>query len=292
VDRFCPVWTRPWLRLSRADRPIGTWLLLIPCWWGIALAALNTGWALGDLWLIIGCTLGAFLMRGAGCTWNDYTDRHIDGQVERTRSRPLPSGQVTPNGALVWMVAQALLAFLILLTFNPTAILLGIASLVLVAVYPFAKRFTWWPQLFLGLAFNYGVLLMWAAKTGGLSLPPIYLYFAGVVWTLHYDTIYAHQDREDDALIGVRSTALLFGEGTHQMLWLFSGGVLIFAALAVLIAGGGLIALIGAVGFAVHMAWQIRSLDIDDPTQCLALFRANRAAGLVLLAGMVIDTVI
>lgn len=292
VDRFCPAWSRPWLRLSRADRPIGTWLLLVPCWWGIALAALYVGWEMNDLWLIVSCAIGAFLMRGAGCTWNDYTDREIDGQVERTRSRPLPSGQVSPTGALMWMVVQALLAFMILLTFNTMAIWFGIASLLLVAIYPYAKRFTWWPQVFLGLAFNYGVLLMWVAKTGGIGLPPVYLYFAGIIWTLHYDTIYAHQDREDDALIGVRSTALLFGEGTQQVLWVFSAVIPIFAALAVIIAGGGLVALMGVVGFVVHLAWQIRSLDIDDPAQCLLLFRANLWAGLVLLIGMVIDTVI
>ncbi|MEO1492375.1 MAG: 4-hydroxybenzoate octaprenyltransferase [Pseudomonadota bacterium] len=291
VDAYCPSWSRPWLRLSRADRPAGTWLLLIPCWWAIGLAIVHQGWAWSDLWLFAGSAIGAFLMRGAGCTWNDHTDRHIDGEVARTRSRPLPSGQVTPLGALIWMCLQALLAFLILLTFNMTAILLGIASLALVAVYPFAKRFTWWPQVFLGLAFNWGALLLWTAKTGEVNFPSLCLYLSGIAWTLHYDTIYDHQDREDDALIGVRSTARLFGENTKQMLWIFSGLVLIFAALAVITAGGGWIGVLGAIGLFVHLAWQTSALDIDDPAQCLALFRSNRSAGLVLLAGIMCDTV-
>ncbi len=291
VDAYCPEWSRPWLRLSRADRPAGTWLLLIPCWWTIALAISYQGWDWHDIWLFVGSGLGAFLMRGAGCTWNDYTDRHFDAEVTRTRSRPLPSGQVSPTGALVWMCIQALLAFLILLTFNGIAIFLGVASLALVAVYPYAKRFTWWPQVFLGLAFNWGTLLLWAAKTGSLSVAPICLYIAGIAWTLHYDTIYAHQDREDDALIGVRSTALLFGDNTKQILWIFSALAPLFAALAVLSAGGGWLGVLGAVGMFVHLAWQTTALDIDDPAQCLALFRANRTTGLVLFAGMMVDTV-
>lgn len=292
VDRFCPPWSRPYLRLSRADRPIGTWLLLIPCWWGIALGAIYTGWSPGDAWLFVACALGAFAMRGAGCTWNDFTDRHIDAQVARTRSRPLPSGQVTPKGALAWMIVQALLGFAILLSFNTAAIWWGIASLSLVAIYPFAKRFTWWPQVFLGLAFNWGVLLLWVAQTGSISLPPVYLYLAGIAWTLHYDTIYAHQDREDDALIGVKSTALLFGDSTRTMLWFFCGLVLIFAVMAVLTAGGGWLAYCGVLGLLVHMAWQTLALDIDDPAHCMMLFRSNRGAGLLLLTGLMLDTVI
>ena len=217
VDRSAPPSWRPYLRLSRADRPIGTWLLLLPCWWGLALAASVDGPRVFDLWIAVGCGIGAFLMRGAGCTWNDLTDRDIDGRVARTRSRPLPSGQVTPRQAVIWMCAQALAAFAILLTFPPFAIALGIGSLALVAIYPFAKRFTWWPQVFLGLAFNFGALLAWAAHAGSLGLAPVLLYLAGIAWTLFYDTIYAHQDREDDALIGVKSTARLFGTRTRTL---------------------------------------------------------------------------
>lgn len=292
VDRYCPPWTRPWLRLSRADRPIGTWLLLIPCWWAIALGGLSQGPAWSDLWLALGCAIGAFLMRGAGCTWNDFTDREFDAQVARTRSRPIPSGQVSPKGALVWMCLQAILAFGILLTFNTTVIFWGIASLALVCIYPFAKRFTWWPQVFLGLAFNWGALLLWIAKTGSISLPPVYLYLAGIAWTLHYDTIYAHQDKEDDALIGVRSTARLFGAETRKMLWFFSGVVGVLLFMAILTAGGGLISLMGLAAFLGHMVWQTVSVDIDDPDHCLAIFRANNKAGLLLLAGLLADLAI
>jgi 4-hydroxybenzoate polyprenyltransferase len=292
VDGLAPPWSRPWLRLSRADRPIGTWLLLIPCWWAIALAAIAQGWAWWDLWLVAGAAVGAFLMRGAGCTWNDVTDRKIDAAVARTASRPLPSGQVTAPGALAWGVAQSLAALLILLSFGFPAVWWGVASLALVAVYPFAKRFTWWPQVFLGLAFNWGALLLWVAATGALALAPVLLYLAGIAWTLHYDTIYAHQDREDDELVGVKSTARLFGEDTRAMLWLFTGAAGALAALAVLAAGGGWAGLLGAGAFAGHLAWQVRELDIDDPDQCLRLFRSNRTAGLLLLAGLVADSVI
>lgn len=288
VDRLAPDAARPYLRLSRADRPIGTWLLLLPCWWGVALAALTDGWRLWDFWIIAGCALGAWLMRGAGCTWNDITDRHIDGQVARTRSRPLPSGQVTVKAALVWMAAQALVAAVILLTYNWLAVGLGIASLALVAIYPFAKRFTWWPQVFLGLAFNWGALLAWAAHAGEVPPAAVALYLAGIFWTLYYDTIYAQQDREDDALIGVKSTALLFGDSTR--LWLRGffmltivcfGAAVVFAhvgearVLALVVAIGG----VWAMGW--HLAWQMQRLDLDEPSSCLAVFRSNRDAGLI-----------
>lgn len=291
VDRFAPEWARPWLRLSRADRPIGTWLLLIPCWWGLALAIAATGApTLRDLWIAAACGIGAFLMRGAGCTWNDLTDRDIDAGVARTRSRPLPSGQVSPKGALAWLVAQSLVAFLILLTFPPLAITLGIGSLALVAIYPFAKRFTWWPQVFLGLAFNWGALLAWAAHAGSIGLVPVLLYAAGIAWTLIYDTIYAHQDKEDDVLIGVRSTALLFGANTGRWLagFLVLAVVLILAAILIAVDGAPAraAALAGLAGFALHLGWQIRNLRIDDHARCLALFRSNRDAGLILAGGL------
>ncbi len=290
VDRSAPAAVRPYLRLSRADRPIGTWLLLLPCWWGLALAATADGPRLFDIWIAAGCGIGAFLMRGAGCTWNDLTDRDIDDKVARTRSRPLPSGQVTPRQAVIWMCAQALAAFAILLTFPPYAIALGIGSLALVAVYPFAKRFTWWPQVFLGLAFNFGALLAWAAHAGSLGPAPVLLYLAGIAWTLFYDTIYAHQDREDDALIGVKSTARLFGARTRAWLSGFLAASVALAALAVIAAargGTGLaLGLAGVAGYGLHLAWQLRDLDIDDGARCLRLFRSNRDAGLILAAGL------
>jgi 4-hydroxybenzoate polyprenyltransferase len=289
VDRLAPEFARPYLRLSRADRPVGTWLLLIPCLWAIALAAGASGGFTGhDLWLALSCAVGAFLMRGAGCTWNDLTDRHIDAAVERTRSRPLPSGQVTPRQALAWAVIQSLLAAGILFSYNAAAIGLGIASLALVAIYPFAKRFTWWPQVFLGLAFNWGALLLWAAHSGGLGWPPVLLYLSGIAWTLFYDTIYAHQDTEDDALIGVRSTARLFGDDSPRWLagfLLAAVALMALAVLAALLPGGRavqlMLALAGVAGFGLHLVWQLRRLDTRDPAGCLVLFRSNRDAGLI-----------
>ena len=292
VDLYAPEWARPYLRLSRADRPIGTWLLLLPCWWGLALAILYDGqprWF--DLWIFIGCGLGAFLMRGAGCTWNDITDRDIDGSVARTASRPIPSGAVSVKQALAWMVIQALLAACILFTFNWSAISLGVLSLVLVTIYPFAKRFTWWPQVFLGLAFNWGAVLVWTAHTGSLAAPAIVLYAAGIAWTLFYDTIYAHQDTEDDALIGVKSTARLFGKDTAHWLRRFlmatvglMGLAVVFAALPNPSVMAMVLALAGPWAMGWHMAWQLRGLDIEDPKKCLQLFRANRDTGMIPLA--------
>lgn len=288
VDLYAPPPTRPYLRLSRADRPIGTWLLLIPCFWGIALAAAVDGYRLWDLWLAVSCGAGAFLMRGAGCTWNDITDRHIDGKVARTRSRPIPSGQVSVRQALIWMMVQAALAALILFSYNWLAIGLGIASLALVAIYPFAKRFTWWPQLFLGLAFNWGAVLAWAAHAGTVPLAAVVLYASGITWTLYYDTIYAHQDREDDALIGVKSTARLFGTHTAWWLKLFLLSTVALMALAVILALLPTrdplqlaLALGGVWAFGWHMVRQMARLRVDDPASCLTQFRANRDAGLI-----------
>ncbi|GAA5078041.1 4-hydroxybenzoate octaprenyltransferase [Roseibacterium beibuensis] len=290
VDHWAPAPTRPYLRLSRADRPIGTWLLLLPCWWGVMLAAAADPAGLNwfDLWIVLGCGIGAFLMRGAGCTWNDITDRDFDAAVARTKSRPIPSGQVTPKLALAWLVAQSLLAFLILVTFNVNAILLGLLSLLPVAIYPFAKRFTWWPQVFLGLAFNWGALLAWTAHTGSLGWPAVLMYLGGISWTLFYDTIYAHQDKEDDALIGVKSTARLFGDQTRQWLRGFlalSVALLMVAVLVALVPQGNVlslvIALAGVWAMGWHMAWQLQRLKIDDGEACLMLFRSNRDAGLL-----------
>lgn len=287
VDRWAPAASRPYLRLSRADRPIGTWLLLLPCWWGLALAATVDGWRLYDLWIFVACGLGAALMRGAGCTWNDITDRKFDAAVARTRSRPIPSGQVSVRQALVWMALQTAASGAILWTFPPVAIGLAVASLALVAIYPFAKRFTWWPQVFLGLAFNWGVPVAWAAHTGALPpLAPWVLYLAGIAWTLFYDTIYAHQDKEDDALIGVKSTARLFGAATGRWLSGFLVVTVVAMAAAVMMAllpvASGLkltVALAGPWMLGWHLLWQLRLLDPDDPALCLRLFRSNRDAG-------------
>jgi 4-hydroxybenzoate polyprenyltransferase len=290
VDRWAPARARPFLRLSRADRPIGTWLLLLPCWWGLALACLADGRAgPQDLWIAAGCAAGAWLMRGAGCTWNDITDRDFDGKVERTRSRPIPSGQVGLRGAGLWMGLQALIAFGILLTFNAAAIALGILALVPVAIYPFAKRFTWWPQVFLGLAFNWGALLAFAAHYGGLHPAAVVLYLAGIFWTLFYDTIYAHQDTEDDALIGIKSTARLFGDRSPY--WLGAFGVIctgLMAAAVWLAAPAGatlprIVALFGSLAMGGHLLWQLRRLNIHSGPVLLRLFRSNRDTGLIVL---------
>ncbi|MGR3322145.1 MAG: 4-hydroxybenzoate octaprenyltransferase [Pseudooceanicola sp.] len=289
VDHTAPGWMRPYLRLSRADRPIGTWLLLLPCWWGLFLGMLWDGqprWS--DAWIFAACGLGAILMRGAGCTWNDITDRNIDGSVARTRSRPIPSGAVSVTQAVLWMCLQALVAFGLLLTFNTAAIALGILALAPVAIYPFAKRFTWWPQIFLGLAFNWGALLAWTAHTGSLGWPPVVLYVAGIAWTLFYDTIYAHQDKEDDALIGVKSTARLFGDATPAWLRRFLVSCVALMGIAVLGATIGrenplslIVALAGPWAMGWHMTWQLRQLKMDDHDRLLMLFRSNRDAGLL-----------
>ncbi|HQY44095.1 MAG TPA: 4-hydroxybenzoate octaprenyltransferase [Paracoccaceae bacterium] len=288
VDRYAPASLRPYLRLSRADRPIGTWLLLLPCWWGVALAATVDGWRLWDVWIILGCALGAWLMRGAGCTWNDITDREFDASVARTRSRPIPSEQVSVRQAVVWMFAQMAAAGLVLLSYNWTTILLAVASLGLVAIYPYAKRFTWWPQLFLGLAFNWGVLVAFAAHAGAPDLSALLLYIAGISWTLFYDTIYAHQDKEDDVLIGVRSTARLFGAATGKWLAFFLILTVILmtgAILGALLPQAGLLKLClslaapWALGW--HLLWQMQHLDITDSANCLRIFRSNRDAGLI-----------
>ncbi|MEY8096835.1 4-hydroxybenzoate octaprenyltransferase [Falsihalocynthiibacter sp. S25ZX9] len=289
VDLFAPEATRPYLRLSRADRPIGAWLLYIPCLWGVCLAMLSSGSAsFADLWIAVGCGLGAFLMRGAGCTWNDISDRNFDGLVERTKSRPIPSGQVSVRGALIWMVAQVAISALILFSFPLPAIILGIVALVPVAIYPFAKRFTWWPQVFLGIAFNWGALVAYVAHTGVIDGAVIALYLAGITWTLFYDTIYAHQDKEDDAMIGIKSTALLFGDRTRFALRYFLMGTVGLMGLAVILATApreNLLLLVVALGgpwaLGWHLAWQMRLFDGDDVSMCLRLFRSNREAGLL-----------
>jgi 4-hydroxybenzoate polyprenyltransferase len=292
VDTHAPAWSRPYLRLSRLDRPIGSWLLLIPCWWSAALAAHVAGdihQLPRDIALFF---IGAFAMRGAGCTWNDITDRDLDAKVERTRSRPIPAGQVSVSGAMVFLVAQALVGLLVLLQFNRFAVGTGIASLVIVAIYPFMKRITWWPQIVLGLAFSWGALMGFAVTLARLDLTALALYAGSIAWVIGYDTIYAHQDAEDDALIGIKSTALLFGERTHQALIVFYGLAVILIGVALALAGARLPAWLGLGGFAWHLVWQVRRLKIGDPALCLRLFRSNRDAGLLLFAGLLLDAVI
>jgi 4-hydroxybenzoate polyprenyltransferase len=291
VDSLAPSYTRPYLRLARLDRPIGSWLLLMPCWWSVGLAGMHND-RFPSLWHIVLFFIGAFAMRGAGCTWNDLVDRDLDGRVERTRSRPIPSGQVTVAQATTFMVAQALVGFLVLIQFNRFTVATGIASLLVVVIYPFMKRITYWPQIFLGLAFSWGALMGWPAAFGRLDWPAIVLYAGSILWVIGYDTIYAHQDRDDDLLIGIKSTALLFGERTPTILATFYAGAIVLIAAAGFMAGGGIIFTIGIVAFAAHLAWQVTRLDIDDPVHCLTLFKSNRDAGLILFAAMLVDAVV
>ena len=283
VDRL-PEWLRPFAVLARWDRPIGTWLLLWPCWWAVALAP---GWP--DLRLLALFAIGAIAMRGAGCVINDLADRDLDAKVARTRHRPLASGRLGAGQAVAFLVLQLLVGLIVLLNFDRFSVALGLASMPLVIAYPFMKRITWWPQAFLGLTFNWGALVGWSAVTGELALPAIVLYVAGILWTLGYDTIYAHQDKVDDALIGVKSSARRLGGATIPWLWRFYAAALLLIGLAgwlVAMGPGFYLMLILAGG---HLVWQIRTLDLDDPMSCLARFRSNRAFGLLvflaLLAG-------
>ena len=289
VDTLASSWLRPYLRLARADRPIGAWLLLLPCWWSAGLAAVAAGHPYPNPWHVFLFFVGAFVMRGAGCTWNDIIDRDLDAQVARTRSRPIPSGQVSVKAAAVFLAMQALVGLLVLVQFNRFTILVGIASLAIVAVYPLAKRVTWWPQIVLGLAFSWGALMGWAAVFSRLDAPALLLYAGSIAWVIGYDTIYAHQDREDDALIGVKSTARLFGQRTRLALLCFYALAVVLIGLSGAAAGAGPVFVIGCVFFGAHLGWQIERLDIDDPDLCLKLFKSNRDAGLILFAALIGD---
>lgn len=281
-DRFTPMALKPYLRLARIDRPIGTWLLLLPCWWSIPLA--SPLWP--DPWLLALFAVGAVAMRGAGCTLNDIADRDYDKKVQRTADRPLPSGQITVKQAIAFLVLQSLIGLVVLLQLNTFAILLGASSLLLVAIYPFMKRITYWPQVVLGLAFNWGALLGWAAVRGDLGLPALLLYAAGIFWTLGYDTIYAHQDKHDDLLIGVKSTALRLGDATRPWLAIFYSVTMIGLSASGYLAGlawpfFALLAVSGA-----HLAWQVVRVDIENPSDCLVKFKSNREFGFLILAAI------
>ncbi len=288
LDRLAPDFGRPYLRLARFDRPIGWWLLLLPCWWSTALATPN--WPSGLMLLLF--LAGAIVMRGAGCTLNDIVDRRFDAAVARTATRPIPSGQVSVRQATVWLLALSLVGLVILLQFNGTTILLGIASLTLVAAYPFMKRITWWPQAWLGLTFNYGALLGWTAVHGALAWPALMLYGAGIAWTLGYDTIYAHQDKDDDALIGVKSTALRLGDKTKSWLVMFYAVSIALLGLAGAMVGIGWPFWTGLALAALHFAWQLKTVNLDDPRRCLAVFKSNRDVGLIIFAALVAGQVV
>ncbi len=292
ADRLLPSALRPFARLARLERPIGWWLLLLPGWWAIAMAQIAAGGGLANVWYLVLFLIGAVVMRGAGCTFNDIVDRDFDGSVARTRSRPIPSGQVSVGQAKAFMIGLSLTGFLVLIQFNWYAIALGVLSLATVVVYPFMKRFTYWPQVFLGIAFNWGALLGWAAVRGQLEWPAILMYFGGISWTLAYDTIYAHQDKEDDLAIGIKSTALKFGATTPKWLAFFFALCFVLLFASGFLAGAGILYYTGLAGAALHAVWQLVRLDIDNPERCLMLFRSNRNLGLIVFAGIMFDSLL
>ncbi|MDZ7824475.1 MAG: 4-hydroxybenzoate octaprenyltransferase [Ahrensia sp.] len=294
--RLLPRGAWPFAQLARWDRPVGWWLLLWPCWWSAALAPLALSgqgeglpfWALiANLWHLLLFMIGAVAMRGAGCTYNDLVDQNIDDKVARTRSRPLPSGKVTRLQAKTFLVAQAFIGFLVLMQFNRYAIIVGLCSLIVVAIYPFMKRLTDWPQLFLGFAFSWGAWMGWAALYGSLSLAPALLYVGCIFWTIGYDTIYAHQDKEDDALVGVRSTARLFAAKTKLALGVLYTLTLLFFVAAFYVAGTPWPAYAGLTFAGLHLARQIAIIDIDNGDQCLALFKSNTVVGWIIFIGLI-----
>ena len=302
VDAAAPRRLRPYLRLARLDRPIGAWLLLWPAWWSVALAAREapSGWVLAvtgagakgeglpDPILLVAFLIGAFAMRGAGCTYNDIVDRRIDARVARTAARPVASGEVSVIAAFVFLAAQAAVGLLVLLAFNRFAIVLGLVSLVVVAAYPFAKRVTYWPQAVLGLAFGWGALLGWAAFTGTLGWAPLALYAAAFFWIVGYDTIYAHQDKGDDVAAGVKSAALLLGARTRPWLAGFYGFAALGIAAAAWLAGVPMLPFAALFVTAVaQLAWQVTDLRIDDPADCLAKFRSNHTFGILVFAALI-----
>ncbi len=289
VDTYAPARWRPYLRLARADRPIGTWLLLLPCWWSLALASLADGRAYTNPWYLVLFAIGAFVMRAAGCAYNDFVDRNLDAQVARTKSRPIPSGQVMPRQALLFVMVLGFIGLGVLLQFNAYTVWLAISSLALVLVYPFMKRLTNWPQLVLGLAFNWGALVGWSSHMAELAWAALALYAGAVAWTIGYDTIYAHQDKEDDLMLGLKSTALHFGAATPRWVAGFYSAAIVAWGLAAMLAGAHALTFAALALVATHFAWQVASLDTSDPDNCLARFRSNRNAGLILFAGLVLD---
>jgi 4-hydroxybenzoate polyprenyltransferase len=292
AERLVPPRLLPYAQLMRLERPIGWWLLLLPCWWGLLLVeiARETGPVHWDHALLF--VIGAIVMRGAGCTLNDIVDRDFDRAVERTRKRPLASGRIGLKQAFAFLAAQCLVGLAVLLQFNWYTVLLGAASLLIVAIYPFMKRITYWPQAVLGLAFNWGALVGWTAVAESLSPAPLLLYAGGLAWTLAYDTIYAHQDKEDDLLIGVKSTALKFGQSSRAWIGGFFAAAILLVALAAWVAGAGLASYLGIMAAAVQAFRQVTAFDMNDAAKCLALFRSNKAFGLLIAAGFLADTII
>lgn len=292
VDRLAPSAARPYLRLARFDRPIGAWLLLFPCWWAQALAELAGGHSQPNLRFLLLFLAGAFVMRGAGCTYNDIVDRDIDAGVARTQGRPIPSGQVTVRQAAIFMVALCLLGLAVLVQFNTVTVWLGIGSLALVAIYPFMKRLTYWPQVVLGLTFKWGALVGWTAVRGTLEWPALALYAGSVLWTVGYDTIYAHQDKEDDLALGLKSTAIRFGAATKAWVAGIYAGAVALWSVAAWSAGAGPWTAAGLVMAGLCLTWQVATLETTDPVNCLSRFKSNRVVGWLFFIGVIADMVL
>jgi 4-hydroxybenzoate polyprenyltransferase len=289
VDRFAPEFLKPYLRMARIDRPIGWWLLLLPCWWSSLLAS-NSQNLPANFWHLLLMLIGAIVMRGAGSTWNDIVDRDLDGKVERTRNRPLPSGQISVKQAAASAVLFSLIGLAVLLSFNDFAILIGFLSLLPVAIYPYMKRITNYPQIVLGLAFAWGGLMGWAALLGSLSLAPFLLYVGSILWVIGYDTIYAMQDIEDDGIVGIRSTALHFGARAPAFVGACYAGAVLMMAASLILTFAGFTSFLGLLAFAAHLSWQLLKVDIADGRTALMLFKSNRDAGLLLSLGLFADT--
>jgi len=292
ANRLAPAGLRPYLRLARIERPIGWWLLLLPCWWSAALAAIAGGLSWPDPLNCVLFLVGAVAMRGAGCTYNDIVDRDLDMKVERTRQRPLPSGEVSVAGAVIFLVLLAVVGLAVLLQFNFFAIVTGFASLGIVALYPFMKRFFWMPQIVLGLAFAWGALMGWAAAFGSLAAPAFLLYAGSIAWVVGYDTIYALQDIEDDEVVGIKSSARFFGEQVRLGVGICYALTILFLTAAFYLAGAGWPGFVGLGLFALHLGWQVARIDRHDGAGALRLFRSNRDAGLLLFAALTLDSLL
>jgi 4-hydroxybenzoate polyprenyltransferase len=290
ADRWAPARLRPYLRLARIERPIGWWLLLLPCWWSAALAAIAAGQPWPNPVHCILFLIGALAMRGAGCTYNDIVDRDLDARVERTRGRPLPSGQASLKGALAFLGLQCAVGLLVLLQFNAFTVVTGFASLGVVALYPFMKRFFWMPQIVLGFAFSWGALMGWAAAFGTLGWAALLLYAGSISWVVGYDTIYALQDIEDDEIAGIKSSARFFGERVRPGVGLCYGLTILLMTASLYLAGAGLAGFAGLSLFGAHLGWQVARIDRSDGAGALRLFRSNRDAGLILFAGLMLDS--
>ncbi|MCK5167351.1 MAG: 4-hydroxybenzoate octaprenyltransferase, partial [Rhodospirillaceae bacterium] len=288
IMRITPKAWHPYLLLLRIDRPAGSWLLLLPCWWGVAMASMGVP----DWKLLLVFFIGAFTMRGAGCVFNDIVDRKVDAKVARTALRPIPSGQVSVTKAFIFFNIVCLVGLLALLQLNKFSIWVGVAALIPLAVYPFMKRFVHFPQLFMGFAFNWGAMLGWAAVRGELSLAPGLLYLAGIFWSLGYDTIYGHQDKKDDILIGVKSLAIKLGKNNRPWIGLFYFITIFLIIAAGYVADSGWIFYLSMTLPTAHLIWQIKTIDFDNPKDCLSKFKSNRDFGLLVFAAFVLGNTI